>query len=182
MESKAYIKRRLILDTATKIVMENDYNALTLDAVAKQAGISKGGLLYHFPNKELLIKGLAEYVLEEYEKNFKKYGENDSTQTGKWTRALIKVTKFDLEHNAELNVGLIAASILDPEMSKNISDRYKTILKKLEDDGINPVTATIIRLALDGLYYSQTLNVAPLEKERVDEVIQKLLIMSKSEG
>lgn len=54
MESKAHIKRHLILDTATKIVMENDYNALTLDAVAKQAGISKGGLLYHFPNKELL--------------------------------------------------------------------------------------------------------------------------------
>lgn len=126
--------------------------------------------------------GLAEYVLEEYEKNLKKHGENDSTQTGKWTRALIKVTKFDLEHNAELNVGLIAASILDPEMSKNISDRYKDMLKELQDDGINPITATIIRLALDGLYYSQTLNVAPLEKEKVDEVIQQLLIMAKRGG
>ena len=31
---------------------------LTLEAVAKEAGVSKGGLLYHFSNKEALIEGM----------------------------------------------------------------------------------------------------------------------------
>ncbi|MED1472391.1 TetR/AcrR family transcriptional regulator [Bacillus salipaludis] len=182
MDSKADVKRRLILDTAKEVTLENGFSELTLDAVAKKADISKGGLLYHFPNKESLIKGLAKYIFEEFYLNFVKYAKNDSNEIGKWSRALIEASKFDLEHYGELNAGILATSFLEPEIAKNISAGYKTILKKLEDDGINPVTATIIRLALDGLYYSQTSNVAPLEKERVNEVIQQLLEMSKIEG
>ncbi|WP_106498288.1 TetR/AcrR family transcriptional regulator [Lentibacillus sp. Marseille-P4043] len=184
MESKADVKRRLILDTTKQIILENGFNSLTLDAVAKKANISKGGLLYHFSNKESLIKGLAQYIFEQFCLNFYKYAENDSDDSdekGKWSRALIEASKFDLEHYKELNVGIFATSYLEPEIAKTISDGYKTTLKKLEDDGINPITATIIRLALDGLYYSQTLNVAPLEEKRVNEVIQQLLEMSKSE-
>ena len=55
MESKANMKRNLILKFAKEFIIQNDFNDLTLDAVAKQAGISKGGLLYHYPNKEALL-------------------------------------------------------------------------------------------------------------------------------
>jgi AcrR family transcriptional regulator len=182
MKSKADMKRHLILDAAKQIILENDFSSLTLDAVAKKAEISKGGLLYHFPNKEMLIKGLANDIFEEFCLNFYIYAKNDANEIGKWSRALIEASKSDLKDNGELNVGIVAASFLDPEIAKNISDSYKTILKKLEDDGIDPITATIIRLALDGLYYSQMLNVASWENERVDQVIQKLVQMTNSEG
>ena len=181
MDSKAELKRRLILNTAKQIILDHDFNALTLDAVAKQAGISKGGLLYHFPNKDALIKGLAAYIFEEFSENFHKYAEDDSNKKGKWTRAFIEASKHDLEHNAELNVGVFAASLLDTEVSNNISDVYQSILARLEQDGVNPVTATIIRLALDGLYYSQMLNIAPLDKERQKEVLQQLVRMTKED-
>lgn len=179
MESKASQKRRLILQTAIQIILKNDFNALTLDAVAKQAGISKGGLLYHFPNKESLIKGLAQFVFEELYVNFDQFAEKDSLESGKWTRALIEASKTDLEQNAELNVGIFAASYLDPDIANDISKGYQSILTKLENDGIDPVTATIIRLALDGLYYSKMLNIAPLEKKRQDEVFQQLFAMTE---
>jgi AcrR family transcriptional regulator len=181
MESKASQKRRLILETAIQIVLENDFTALTLDAVAKQAGISKGGLLYHYPNKESLIKGLAQFVFEEQYVNFGRFAERDLQESGKWTRALITASKMDLEQNAELNVGIFAASYLDPELSHDISKGYQSILTKLENDHINPVTATIIRLALDGLYYSKLLNIAPLDKARQDEVFQHLVEMTEKE-
>ena len=181
MESKASQKRRLILETAIQIVLENDFTALTLDAVSKQAGISKGGLLYHFPNKDSLIKGIAQFVFEELYVNFDRFAEKDSHESGKWTRALVTASKKDLEQNAELNVGIFAASYLDPELSRDISLGYQSILTKLENDGIDPVTATIVRLALDGLYYSRMLNIAPLDKARQDEVFQHLVAMTKKE-
>lgn len=182
MDSKAELKRQLILDTAKQIILDHDFHALTLDAVAKQAGISKGGLLYHFPNKDALIKGLVAYIFEEVCVNFHKYAENDSNKKGKWTRAFIEASKHDLEHNAALNIGVFVASLLDPEVSKNISDGYQSILARLEQDGINPLTATIIRLALDGLYYSQMLHIAPLDKERQNEVIQQLVRMTREDS
>lgn len=178
MDSKANEKRELILRTATEIVLDSGLQSLTLDAVVKRAGISKGGLLYHYPNKELLIKGIAVYIFDAFCRNFETFAEKDSIESGKWSRALIEASKFDLEHNAELNVGISAAALLDTNVIQNISESYQSILKKLADDGMNPVTATMIRLVLDGLYYSQMLNVAPVEKEMQHEVFKQLVQMT----
>jgi AcrR family transcriptional regulator len=43
--------RSQILDAAEAVVMCQGVRNLTLDAVAAHAGISKGGLLYHFRSK-----------------------------------------------------------------------------------------------------------------------------------
>ena len=46
--------RERILDTAESRLLELGQRGLVLSAVATQAGVSKGGLLYHFPSKEAL--------------------------------------------------------------------------------------------------------------------------------
>ncbi|WP_057767067.1 TetR/AcrR family transcriptional regulator [Cytobacillus praedii] len=181
MDSKANAKRELILNAATQIALDSGFHSLTLDAVAKRAGISKGGLLYHYPNKDLLIKGIAIHIFDEFYLNFEDFSKKDPVEKGKWSRALIEASKFDLEHNAELNVGISAAALLNSAAVHNISESYQSILSKLEDDGIDPVTATIIRLALDGLYYSQLLNVAPVDKDMQKAVFQKLVKMTNKE-
>ncbi|MFZ3578297.1 TetR/AcrR family transcriptional regulator [Virgibacillus sp. DJP39] len=182
MKSKADIKRQLILDTAKQIILDNGLGSLTLDAIAKKASISKGGLLYHFPNKESLIKGLALHIFNDYAFHFYDSAEQDTNETGKWSRALIEATKKDLEQNAELNVGILAASFLEPEINEKISESYIDLLKKLEDDKIDPLTADIIRFALDGIYYSKLFNVASPKQEKIDHVMQQLLEMTRKEG
>lgn len=52
--------RDLILDAAEKIAINDGIVNLTLDGVAKLSGVSKGGLLYHFPSKESLIDAMME--------------------------------------------------------------------------------------------------------------------------
>src|ERR687886_430113 len=41
--------------------------ALKLDAVAAQAGVSKGGLLYHFKTKRELVQAMIERWLQEFQ-------------------------------------------------------------------------------------------------------------------
>jgi AcrR family transcriptional regulator len=52
--------RDRILDAFAQVLGENGERAATLDAVAAAAGVSKGGLLYHFGSKEALIDGVLE--------------------------------------------------------------------------------------------------------------------------
>jgi AcrR family transcriptional regulator len=47
-----------ILDAAEDLITTRGISAFTLDAVAQAAGVSKGGLLYHFSSKGSLISGL----------------------------------------------------------------------------------------------------------------------------
>ena len=92
---------------------------------------------------------------------------------------MIEVTKDDLEHNAELNVAVMASSLLDEAVAESISNSYQTALTKLDNDGISPITASVIRLALDGLYYSQMLGVAPLNNTRQRAVLEQLMQMTR---
>ncbi|EGP8446816.1 TetR/AcrR family transcriptional regulator, partial [Listeria monocytogenes] len=58
--SKHTNKKNNLLTAASEIVKEEGVVKLTLEAVAQRAGVSKGGLLYHYPSKEALIKGMVE--------------------------------------------------------------------------------------------------------------------------
>ena len=64
------ITRQKILTAASQIVQCKGVAKLTLEAVAKEAGLSKGGLLYHFSNKEALIEGMIVRGVEDYEGPF----------------------------------------------------------------------------------------------------------------
>ncbi|KSW29400.1 TetR/AcrR family transcriptional regulator [Cellulomonas sp. B6] len=52
--------RDRILDALQDVLLEDGPGGATLDAVAERAGVSKGGLLYHFRSKDDLFEGLLD--------------------------------------------------------------------------------------------------------------------------
>ena len=56
--------RERILEAAERVVGDVGAARMTLDGVAQAAGVSKGGLLYHFPSKEALLGALAKRYVE----------------------------------------------------------------------------------------------------------------------
>lgn len=52
--------RAKALDAFTQILVSSGERSATLEAVAQTAGISKGGLLYHFASKDDLVAGLVD--------------------------------------------------------------------------------------------------------------------------
>lgn len=56
--------RDKVLDAFERLLTDHGPRAATLDAVAAEAGVSKGGLLYHFPSREALTDGLLARLRE----------------------------------------------------------------------------------------------------------------------
>ena len=48
-----------MLNAAEEVVLRDGIGRLTLDAVAKEADLSKGGLMHHFPTKDALIDAMV---------------------------------------------------------------------------------------------------------------------------
>jgi len=67
MTPAAFDTRAVILDTTQRLIAAEGLQALTLDRVARDAGLSKGGLLYHFSSKEQLIEALVNRVISRLE-------------------------------------------------------------------------------------------------------------------
>ncbi len=52
--------RESVLDAFAAILIDEGERAATMDATARAAGVSKGGLLYHFGSKDALESGVIE--------------------------------------------------------------------------------------------------------------------------
>ena len=52
--------RPRLIEAALAVVEQRGITALTLDAVAEEAAVTKRGLIYHFPTKHALITGIHE--------------------------------------------------------------------------------------------------------------------------
>ena len=55
--------RERILEAAERVVGDVGAARMTLEGVAQAAGVSKGGLLYHFPTKEALTEAMIERLV-----------------------------------------------------------------------------------------------------------------------
>src|SRR5690625_6107809 len=100
--------KTLLLQSTSRIISEKGFGKLTLNAVCKEAGVSKGGLLYHFPNKEALIQGLNYYVLQNTRKYIHEEEKNSKTFTEAYLRATIKSLDASNE-DLKIFPGLIAS-------------------------------------------------------------------------
>lgn len=57
-----------ILDGALNLLRVEGGGSITLDATAREAGLTKPGLMYHFPTKEALMLAVVDHVAERWER------------------------------------------------------------------------------------------------------------------
>ena len=167
-------KRTQLLEAAVAIVNEQGSEYLTLDAVAKKAGVSKGGLLYHFKNKFALIQGLVDYADELYRNNVNERVSEGKANKGKWVHAFIEATREHRSENAAITSGMLAAQGINSNLLLPLQDTYKVWQDKVEQDGLDKVDATIIRLAVDGLWLSEVFGIDALDESMRSKVLERL--------
>ncbi len=60
-------KRSEIIAAALRVVERDGVNAVTYESVAAEAGLTKGGLVYHFPSRESLLVALQQHLADAWE-------------------------------------------------------------------------------------------------------------------
>ncbi|MFC8797838.1 TetR/AcrR family transcriptional regulator [Promicromonospora sp. NPDC057138] len=56
-----------ILDAALRVVDAVGGADITYESVAREAGLTKAGLMYHFPSKDALMIGVIEHVIDRWQ-------------------------------------------------------------------------------------------------------------------
>jgi AcrR family transcriptional regulator len=153
-----------IIAAAEEVVLRDGVARLTLEATAAEAGLSKGGVLYHFPTRDALVLGMVGKIIDEFDHDFE--AEMATLEgPGRFTRAYIRATMMPAipapDHQDRLGAALIAAAAAEPTLLaplQRAADRWQA---RLVDDGLDPVTATVLRLASDGLWLCDLFGLAP---------------------
>ena len=174
--------KQKILEAAAHIINTEGVLSLTLEAVAKVAGLSKGGLLYHFPSKDALMEGMNDYLLNQYSDKIKNVADNDSDGKGRWTRAYVTETFKQLDDEYAMNAAFLAAAATNPEFFAATKEQFEEMQSLIENDQIDPIVATVVKLAVDGLYFNELFGQLYLQKELREKVLKFLIDLTKEEA
>lgn len=167
-------KRKNLLEATSYLIEQNGMENLTLEAVAKQAGVSKGGLLYHFSSKEALIKEMINSYTEEFKEDIQKRVETTSLPNGKWHRAYLDASLNDSESANKLSAVYTASLLSNPLFLSIAKETFEEIYESLAKDELDPVDSAILRLAIDGLWYSEIFKIGKLDEALKEKVIERL--------
>jgi AcrR family transcriptional regulator len=156
--------------------------ALTLDAVAHAAEVSKGGLLYHFPNKEALITGIIQHLIDNFNVAIEvELAKEKGDEPGKWLRAYVRATFNSSQLPLALGSSLFAAvSIsLNPETVKQIDAQIGEWQHKLYNCGLDPVQASVVHLAAEGLWATEMFEINSPNQTLRKQILKRLLDMTR---
>ncbi len=157
-----------ILQAASRVTRREGAIALTLDATAKEAGVSKGGLLYHFPSKEALVRGMLEYHLDTFEQ-----GLQDSSKP--FVQAYVEMGSYDGSDG--LFQSLSAVLALYPELLETVRERSQRWYAQAKR-----IDALVAMLATDGLFMADLMGLEVAPGKLRQKVLQRLLELAEEES
>jgi AcrR family transcriptional regulator len=166
--------RTRILDAAETLVRSRGVTGLTLDAAAQAAGVSKGGLLYHFASKEALLDTLLRRLAAFIEEDFAAGVADQPEGPGRVARAML-TWAFGLppqESNERCDRAaavFLAAFHHDPALLQPVREQIAHMREAVARDGLIPGHGMAIMAAGDGLFMARIFGLYTLtEAERTD--------------
>ncbi len=152
-----------ILDAGEWIVVREGAARLTLDAVAARAGVSKGGLLYHFPSRRDLLRALLHRFVDRAEQRVDRERPAWFGRRGAELQATMRgwLNQSPLERRSAH--ALLAAVLHEPGLLSSVRPRIvqatRRLLAEARRQGVAPARAAILMLAIRGLWMSEILRV-----------------------
>jgi AcrR family transcriptional regulator len=171
--------RRRVLDATIELAERSGVAAITLEAVAAQAGISKGGLLHYFPSKAALLSAAVEEIVHRYYDTVAAAVGDAPGEADGVARAYVE-TSANLGPSTELWTAVLTASLLQPSLLALLRERARALWAGGMDGPGDPVDAAVAWLAADGLWLSEMLGLYELEPELRAAIIARLGALTRS--
>jgi len=166
--------RDRILAAAMAVAKESGAGRLSLDAIARRAGVSKGGLLYHFPKKDALMRALVEHHLSGIEAATRE-AEGDFARPNAVARAFIQAYRDGADCQPARPSGVLAALAENPHLLEPVRADQVRVVDRIRSSAIDLDMSLIAFLAVEGLKALDLFEADPLTAEERDRVLDSLV-------
>ncbi|GGY28340.1 TetR/AcrR family transcriptional regulator [Paludibacterium paludis] len=170
--------RAALLSAALDIMIEEGFHAVTLNAVARRAEVSKGGLTHHFPSKPALIDALFDGLADEFLRFYRALRQSEGEGSTSGVDAYIKANLLDAG-TGKHQMGLAILLFNWPPCRERARSMMAGFLD--EDDQGPPeraLTFLVCRLAAEGFWFARLLGLYPLPESRTGALLSALLELS----
>ena len=174
-----------MIEAALALIADEGVTALTLDAVAERAGVTKRGLIYHFPTKYDLILTLHAHLATQIDDNLRQTidCEPEEADLIKRTQAYVQVIT-QIPNNVAKR--LVAEAASETEWLTPWKDLYARWFPEDTDETLAASypehvysRCRIARLAADGFWANETTPASTEMRQHISNDILNILSIKK---
>lgn len=143
--------RDSIIEAVGRVIAKNGIANATVEAIAEEAGMSKGGVLHYFPSK----KALLFEMVNQYEKRFRDRQEKMLAKLPPTRHSALKAVALlmlaDMDEHPE-EVPNMASVLDDPELRQCVCALKKRTFKQVINGVEDPAAVSLVMYAIDGMW------------------------------
>lgn len=170
MGRKATIDKARLLEAAEQIIRTRGAAALSFDAIAKAAGVSKGGVQGVFGNKEALLIALYDHLDSGYEARFDEARRAGGTPVHAYIDAVLSAGEAVNQRVAALSVAMTQ----EPESRVYLRNWYAQTFTELSTRTAQGRQDILRLCALEGALMMQAMQLLPLNDAEWTDVLAEL--------
>jgi len=171
-------QREAILDAAELLVAEQGAGRLTFDNLVRQTGTSKGGLLYHFANKEELLQGMVERMVGRHEVRRQGYLEQLNGCADAQLRSILLAVLCNKDEPQSVSSAVLAAAALNPCLLAPVTEQMQAIFAMVDKANIGKERARVLLHAVHGARLFEQLGLCHYEncdRDTFGRVLQQII-------
>jgi AcrR family transcriptional regulator len=171
--------RAIILDAAARVVRERGAAALTFDEVVAASGVTRGGITYHFPTKDDLLRALVERDHMRWEQLITAHAlKSGCPHAGPAIGYIRAATDDDADHRRFVS-GMLGAVAHDPGLLDGCRAMYRNrVVKPRWSDA--DLDALVPLLAADGLFWMEQFGFLELSPATRRRLVARLEALARS--
>jgi AcrR family transcriptional regulator len=189
-DRRSALSREKILDAAVRVAIRDGILATTLDAVATEASVSKGGLLYHFASKDELIAAMLVHCRSKTQRVIEARMAADPNPQGRWLRALLETTclpSADHESGAlpasdttRFFAAMLTALVNNPSLLDPVRQNMREVREQLVAEGPNGLRQVALGAAVHGLILWQHLGFISSADPVYQSILTELITLAEA--
>ncbi|MFE6164184.1 TetR/AcrR family transcriptional regulator [Streptomyces sp. NPDC056486] len=153
-------KRTQILEAAARVVEREGVKSVTFDSVAAEAGLTKGGLLYHFASREDLVQAIHQHLADQWEAQMTAAAGKPAHEATPAER-LTAYTRVTTQSATRAELLFMLEGSTTPGHAAPwdaVIERWAPLLTTTDVDDPDALDQFIARLAADGLWLYESLT------------------------
>lgn len=168
--------RQSIIQAALSVISRDGANRLTIDAIAKEAGISKGGVLHHFKTKQAVLIALLDNQRNEYARFAADFLEGDGKTSSEPALATqIAVLREATKQPKSVALAVLGAIAEQPSLLDGLRSADASNLEAIRAEAGDADLAVLRWVAARGLLWTSLFGMCPLSDEERAHFFQLLL-------
>ena len=159
-----------VLDAAEAVLARDGIGSLTMDAVAREAAVSKGGVLHHFRSKDALVSSLALRKLKRLQEGVDAAQAQLAGLPQAVLRGMVDYARATYGGDDNFSRPMLVAAVEHSESLAVFQGMFAEIFAEVRQETSSPEVATALLFATIGLQVARTLGFARLEADEARAV------------